>query len=146
MILWTNNISIRALSVLGTVHQKIEISVIVYSPSRSKPVWMSLFHWTQRKIFRRMWETEFLGYCIFIPTMEVNCFYFVDISANILMCTFIEQHSFKVKDCLRRLRMLFQILLHHRVTITYLTQKQKKSHYICPKLLGQIIHTTTFCT
>ncbi len=33
--------------------------VIIYSPSSSsKPVWMSLFCWTQRKIFWRMWETE----------------------------------------------------------------------------------------
>ncbi len=38
---------------------KNENSVIIYSPSsRSKPVWMSLFCWTQRKIFWRMWETE----------------------------------------------------------------------------------------
>ncbi len=33
--------------------------VIIYSPSSSsKPVWMSLFCGTQRKIFWRMWETE----------------------------------------------------------------------------------------
>ncbi len=43
----------------------------------SKPVWMSLFCWTQRKIFWRMWETEqFWGtidfHSIFFPTMEVN--------------------------------------------------------------------------
>ncbi len=29
----------------------------------------------------------------------------------------VEQHSFKVKDCPRWLRMLLQILLHHRVTL-----------------------------
>ncbi len=45
--------------------------------SSSKPVWMSLFCWTQRKIFWRMWETEqFWGtidlHSIFFPTMEVN--------------------------------------------------------------------------
>ncbi len=38
---------------------KNENSVIIYSPSSSsKPVCMSLFCWTQRKIFWRMWETE----------------------------------------------------------------------------------------
>ncbi len=32
---------------------------MIYSPSSSsKPVWKSLFCWTQRKIFWRMWETE----------------------------------------------------------------------------------------
>ncbi len=58
--------------------------VIIYSPSSSsKPVWMSLFCWTQRKIFWRMWETEpFWGtidfhsiwntIVFFFPTMEVN--------------------------------------------------------------------------
>ncbi len=57
---------------------KNENSVIIYSPSSSsKPVWMSLFCWTQRKIFWRMWETEqFWGtidfHSIFFPTMEVN--------------------------------------------------------------------------
>ncbi len=57
---------------------KNENSVIIYSPSRSSnPVWMCLFCWTQRKIFRRMWETEhFWGsidfHSIFFPTMEVN--------------------------------------------------------------------------
>ncbi len=45
--------------------------------SSSKPLWMSLFCWTQRKIFWRMWETEqFWGtidfHSIFFPTMEVN--------------------------------------------------------------------------
>ncbi len=55
-----------------------ENSVIIYSPSiSSKPVWMSLFYWTQRKICWRMWETEqFWGtidlHSIFFPTMEVN--------------------------------------------------------------------------
>ncbi len=43
----------------------------------SKPVWMSLFCWTQRKVFWKMWETEqFWGtidfHSIFFPTMEVN--------------------------------------------------------------------------
>ncbi len=43
----------------------------------SKPVWMSLLCWTQRKIFWRMWETEqfrrtFDFHSIFFPTMEVN--------------------------------------------------------------------------
>ncbi len=38
---------------------KNENSVIIYSPSSSsKPVWMSLFCWTQRKILWRMRETE----------------------------------------------------------------------------------------
>ncbi len=37
-----------------------ETSVIIYSSSsRSKPVWMCLFCWTQRKIFWRMRETEY---------------------------------------------------------------------------------------
>ncbi len=45
--------------------------------SSSKPVWMSLFCWTQRKIYWRMWETEqFWGtidfHSIFFPTIEVN--------------------------------------------------------------------------
>ncbi len=57
---------------------KNENSVIIYSPSsRSKPVWMCLFCWTQRKIFWRMWETEQFWdtidfQSIFFPTMEVN--------------------------------------------------------------------------
>ncbi len=38
----------------------------------------------------------------------------------------VEQHSFKVKDCPRRLRMLFQILLHHRVPLS-LPKKNNKS-------------------
>ncbi len=60
----------------GIVHPKN--SVIIYSPtSSSKPVWMSLFCWTQRKIFWRMWVTEqFWGtidfHSIFFPAMEVN--------------------------------------------------------------------------
>ncbi len=57
---------------------KNENSVIIYSSSScSKPVWMSLFCRTQRKIFWRMWETEqFWGtidfHSICFPTMEVN--------------------------------------------------------------------------
>ncbi len=53
-------------------------NVIIYSPSiSSKPVWMYLFCWTQRKIFWRMWETEqFWGtidfHSIYFLTMEVN--------------------------------------------------------------------------
>ncbi len=44
-------------------------SVIIYSSSsRSKPVWMCLLCWTQRKIFWRMRETE----QVWITTMEVN--------------------------------------------------------------------------
>ncbi len=35
-----------------------ENSVIIYSPSSSKPVWMYLFCWTQRKIFWRMFVTR----------------------------------------------------------------------------------------
>ncbi len=43
-------------------------SVIIYSPSSSKPVWISLFCWTQRKIFWRMWEIElFWGTIDFAP-------------------------------------------------------------------------------
>ncbi len=45
--------------VKGIVHPKMKNSVIIYSPSSSsKPVWIYLFCWTQRKIFWRMWETE----------------------------------------------------------------------------------------
>ncbi len=57
---------------------KNENSVIIYSPScSSKPVWISLFCWTQRKILWRMWGTEqFWGtidfHCIFLPNKEVN--------------------------------------------------------------------------
>ncbi len=66
-------------SLKGIVHPKNENSVIIYSPSNSsKPVWMSLFCWTQRKIFWRMRETEqFWGtidfhIILFSYTMEVN--------------------------------------------------------------------------
>ncbi len=54
------------------------MKIVTYSPSSSsKPVWMCLLCWTQRKIFWRMWETEqFWGtidfHSIFFPTMEVN--------------------------------------------------------------------------
>ncbi len=54
----------------------LENSVIIYSPSSSsKPVWMYLFCWTQRKIFWRMWETEQVWGTIdfhSIFSMEVN--------------------------------------------------------------------------
>ncbi len=66
------------LHILKGSSPKNENSVIIYSPSsRSKPVWMCLFCWTQTKIFWRMWETEqFWGtidfHSIFLPTMEVN--------------------------------------------------------------------------
>ncbi len=42
----------------GIVHPKMKNSVIYSPSSSSKPLWMSLFCWTQRKIFWRMWETE----------------------------------------------------------------------------------------
>ncbi len=63
--------------VKGIVHTKNENSVIYSPSSSSKPLWMSLFCWTQRKIFWRMWETEqFWGtidfHSIFSPPMEVN--------------------------------------------------------------------------
>jgi len=36
------------------IHQKMKI-LCIYSPSRCcKPVWVSFFYWTQRKIFWRM--------------------------------------------------------------------------------------------
>ncbi len=51
---------------------KNENSVIIYSPSSSsKPVWISLFCWTQRKIFWRMWETE-----QFWSTIDFHSIYF----------------------------------------------------------------------
>ncbi len=40
----------------GIVHQKIKIIYSLFT--HHQPVWMSLFCWTQRKIFWRMWETE----------------------------------------------------------------------------------------
>ncbi len=41
------------------LHGFFQNSVIIYSPSSSpKPEWMTLFCWTQMKIFWRMWETE----------------------------------------------------------------------------------------
>ncbi len=41
---------------------KNENSVIIYSSSSSsKPVWMCLFCWTQRRIFWRMWEQSSSG-------------------------------------------------------------------------------------
>ncbi len=51
---------------------KNENFVITYSPSSSsKPVWMSLFCWTQRNIFCRMWETE-----QFWGTIDFHSIYF----------------------------------------------------------------------
>ncbi len=64
--------------VKGIVHPNMKILSFIYSPtSSSKPLWMSLFCWTQMKIFWRRWETEqFWGssdfHSIFIPTMKVN--------------------------------------------------------------------------
>ncbi len=203
----------------------------MYSPSSSsKPVWMSLFCRTQRKIFWRMWETEQFFHSIFFPyygsqwcpkTAWLQTFFkipsfvfgrtkkFIQVwnylrvskwwqnfhfwvnypfnhtslyfninwigprmilkecsavavvtklvriwltdklHAFISVLFFIlwifqltvwfvhsaEQHSFKVKDCPRWLRMLFQILLHHRVPLRLHSLPKKKSHYICPKLL-----------
>ncbi len=74
------HINIKSVFLLnGIVQPKNDNSVIIYSPSRSsKPVWMSLLCWTQRKIFWRMWETQqqfwvTIDFCgIFIPTMAVN--------------------------------------------------------------------------
>ncbi len=55
---------------------QIVVSVFHYrnsSPSSSsKPVWMSLFCWTQRNIFWRTWETEQFWGTIDVPTMDVN--------------------------------------------------------------------------
>ncbi len=62
----------------GIVHPKMKIlSSFTHPQVVPKVVWMSLFCWTQRKIFWRMWETEqFWGtidfHSIFFPTMEVN--------------------------------------------------------------------------
>ncbi len=57
-----------------------ENSVIVYSPSSSsKPAWMCLFCWTQRKIFWRMWETE-----QFWGTIDFHSIFFPDIWKSIL--------------------------------------------------------------
>jgi len=44
------------LSYSGLVHPKNEKSLIIYSPSTSscfRPVWVSFFCWTQKKIFWR---------------------------------------------------------------------------------------------
>ncbi len=47
--------------------------VIIYSASSiSRPVWMCLFCWTQRKIFWRMWGTEQFWIIVFSSTVEVN--------------------------------------------------------------------------
>ncbi len=59
---------------LRIVHSKMKI----LSFTHPKPVWMSLFCWTQRKIFWRMWETEqfwapLTSIVFFSPTMEVKC-------------------------------------------------------------------------
>ncbi len=59
------------LALSCNVSPQNENPVIIYSPSSIfKTVWISLFCWTQRKIFWWMWETEkFWGtidfYCIF---------------------------------------------------------------------------------
>ncbi len=68
---------------------KNENSVIIYSPSSSsKPAWMSLFCWTQRKIFWRMWETEQLWSTIdFSHRMEFNGLQYC-LVPNILKHTF----------------------------------------------------------
>ncbi len=60
-------------NIKGIVHPKMKM----LSSFSSKPVWMCLFCWTQRKIFWRMWETgQFWGtidfHIIYFPTMEVN--------------------------------------------------------------------------
>ncbi len=54
----------------GTVHPKMNI---IYSAlSISKPVWMCLFCRTQRKIFRRMWETEQFWEIVCSPSWELR--------------------------------------------------------------------------
>ncbi len=51
----------------------IILSSFTQSQVVSKPVWMSLFCWTQRKIFWRMWENRAaLDHSICFPTEEVN--------------------------------------------------------------------------
>ncbi len=55
---WMHGRFLVSLSLKGIVHPKMKI-VIIYSPSsRSKPVWMSLFCRTQRKIFWRKFVTR----------------------------------------------------------------------------------------
>ncbi len=59
--------------------------------SSSKPVWMSLFCWTQRKIYWRMWETEqFWGtidfHSIFFPSMVPQNSLVTNFLQNIFLC------------------------------------------------------------
>ncbi len=80
--------------VKGIVHPKNENSVIIYSPSSSsKPVWMSLFCWTQRKIFWRMWETE-----QFWGTIDFHSIFFPMVPLNSLVTNFLQNISLCVRQ------------------------------------------------
>ncbi len=69
-----------------------------------------------------------LHYCIWLTDISV-VFYFVNISAYSLICTFSWTTLFKVKDCRQRLRILFQILLHQ--SATYIVYKRKNlEHFV----------------
>ncbi len=89
-----------SLLIKGIVHPKI---IIYSSSSSSKPVWMCLFCWTQRKIFWRMRETEQVWgtvdlHSIFLSSMEVNNApnsLITNFLQNIFLCVLQNKHSYK---------------------------------------------------
>ncbi len=96
---------IPVLNGIITSSPKNENSVIIYSPSSSsKPVWMSLFCWTQRKIFWRRFVTRLFWGTIEFHSRKNNAMLvngapellcFPHSSEYLPLCSAEQRHSYK---------------------------------------------------